>query len=114
MKKEAVDIASDGVIRFLIFIHPLLYRNLAAGSLAMVWRDEARKAIEKGLETFPGDRDLLALLKHLDDGPDYGKRNSSLPLTLFVRAPEHPQGLHRQKPRGHRRYFSADALHSPE
>lgn len=89
MKKEAVNIASDGVKRFPD-IHPLLYRNLAAGFLAMGWRDEARKAIEKGLEKFPGDQDLLALLKHLDDGPDDGKRDSLLPLTLFVRAPEHP------------------------
>jgi tetratricopeptide (TPR) repeat protein len=69
MKKEAVEIASEGVKRFPD-INPLLYFNLAAGLLAMGWRDEARKTIDKGLEKFPEDEDLVALLKHLDDDPD--------------------------------------------
>lgn len=69
MKKEAVEIALEGVKRFPEEA-PSLYQNAGAAFIEMGWKKECIEILKKGREQFPDDEDLKNFLNDMEDDPD--------------------------------------------
>jgi tetratricopeptide (TPR) repeat protein len=69
MKKEAVEIALEGLKRFPDE-DAVLYHNVGATFLGMGWEQEAREVLKKGVEKFPEDEKLKELFQYIEDDID--------------------------------------------
>lgn len=86
MKKEAIEIAVEGLKRFPDG-DPVLYHNTGAAFWEMGWRREAVEVLKKGIEKFPGDEELKKFLKEAEDDtddPEGGEKPPLLGLILLV------------------------------
>jgi len=86
MKKEAVEIALEGIKKFPDE-DPALYQNVAATFFEMGWRKETMEALKKGIEKFPEDEELKNFLKDMEDDmddPDKGDNPPILGLLLLM------------------------------
>jgi len=69
MKKEAMEIALEGLRRFPDE-DPILYQNVGATFWGMGWRQETIEVLKKGIEKFPDDEELKKFLKDAEDDTD--------------------------------------------
>jgi tetratricopeptide (TPR) repeat protein len=86
MKREAMDIALEGLKKFPDE-DPYLYQNLGAAFWNMGWRTETIEVLRKGIEKFPEDEELRKFLKDVDDDtddPDGGEKPPLLGLILLI------------------------------
>jgi tetratricopeptide (TPR) repeat protein len=86
MKKEAMEIALEGLTKFQDE-DPILYHNAGATFYEMGWTEEARKVLQKGIEKFPDDEELKKFLNDVDedlDDPDSHMKPRLLGLLLLA------------------------------
>jgi tetratricopeptide (TPR) repeat protein len=86
MRKEAMEIALEGVNRFPDG-DPALFFNLANTFVQMGWRDEARKVLKAGLEKFPQGEELAKFLEEVEedtDDPDNDGKSTVLRMILLL------------------------------
>jgi tetratricopeptide (TPR) repeat protein len=86
LKKEAVEIALEGLRRFPDE-DPVLYHNVGATFLEMGWKQEAREVLKKGVEKFPEDDELKKFFKDVDnniDDPENDGNPALLGMLLLI------------------------------
>jgi len=69
MKKEAMEVALEGLKRFPDK-DPVLYHNVGAVFFEMGWRKEALEVLKEGVRKFPGDEEMRKFLKEIEDDLD--------------------------------------------
>lgn len=86
MKREAIEIALEGLKRFPDE-DSALYQNAGAAFFEMGWRKEAMEILKKGVEKFPEDEEMKKFLKDIEDDmgdPDKGDKPPILGLLLLM------------------------------
>jgi len=86
MKREAMEIAMEGLRRFPDE-DPILYHNAGATFLDMGWRNECVEVLKKGAKKFPEDEEIKEFLKDVEDymdNPDGGEKPPPLGLLLLM------------------------------
>ena len=86
MKREAMEIAMEGLRRFPDE-DPILYHNAGATFLDMGWRNECVEVLKKGAKKFPEDEEIKEFLKDVEDdmdNPNGGEKPPSLGLLLLM------------------------------
>ena len=86
MKREAVEIAMEGLKKFPDE-DPVLYQNAGATFYEMGWHKEAVEILKKGVKKFPKDEELKKFLNEIEynmDDPDDGKEPPLLGLLLLM------------------------------
>lgn len=86
MKREAIEIALEGIKRFPDE-DSALYHNAGAAFFEMGWRKEALEILKKGVEKFPDDEELKKFLKGVEDDmddPDGGDKPPLLGILLLM------------------------------
>jgi hypothetical protein len=86
MKREAIEIALEGIKRFPDE-DSALYHNAGAAFFEMGWRKEAMEVLKKGVEKFPEDEEMKKFLKDIEDemdDPDKGDKPPILGFMLFM------------------------------
>jgi tetratricopeptide (TPR) repeat protein len=89
MKKEAMEIALEGLTKFPD-ADPILYHNVGATFFELGWVGEAKDVLQKGVEKFPDDHELREFLEELEndldnDPPDGGELLGLLLLIAVIR-----------------------------
>lgn len=79
MKKEALEIALEGLKRFQDK-DPILYHNAGAAFYEMGWKRECLEVLKKGVEKFPNDQELKQFLKEVEDDMDDPDKGDKPPL----------------------------------
>jgi tetratricopeptide (TPR) repeat protein len=86
MKREAIEIALEGLKRFPDE-DPALYHNAGAAFFEMGWRNECLEILKKGVEKFPEDEEMKKFLKDIEDDmddPDKGDKPPLLGVLLLM------------------------------
>ncbi len=86
MKREAIEIALEGLKRFPDE-DPALYHNAGAAFFEMGWRKEALEILKKGVDKFPEDEEMKKFLKDIEDDmddPDGGEKPPLLGILLLM------------------------------
>jgi len=93
MKKEAMEVALEGLKRFPDE-EPALYHNAGAAFYEMGWRNEAMEILKKGVEKFPEDGEMKMFLKDIEDDMDDPDKGDKPPLlgVLLLMALIHKRG----------------------
>ncbi len=79
MKKEALEIALEGLKRFPNE-DPVIYHNVGAVFFEMGWRKDAIEVLKKGIEKFPEDEEMKMLLKEIEDDLDDSDSDGKTPF----------------------------------
>jgi tetratricopeptide (TPR) repeat protein len=69
MNREALEAAIEGLKR-LHGGHPTLFYNAGRAFWGLGMTEDAKEILEEGLKRFPGDEDLIELLKEIEDDCD--------------------------------------------
>jgi tetratricopeptide (TPR) repeat protein len=85
MKKEAVEIALEGLNKFAD-ADPMLFHNAGAAFVNMGWYKEAKEVLQKGVEKFPGDEELKKFLNDVEEDDNPPEEGDILGLVLVVTA----------------------------